>query len=383
MTSDHAIVQLVLRPGILDLGWGHPDPALLPLDGMRSAAIEAIERFGTDTLAYGSAAGAGPLIGWLRTRIALTEGRDPGSEGITITGGSSLGLDQVCTLLAQPGDVVLVESPTYHYAVRILRDHPFELVPVAADDNGLRIEAVEQALADVKRRGRKARMLYCVPTFNNPTGASLSMQRRRALIDLATREDLLILEDDVYRDLAYDSIAPPSLWSMDSSGIVLRLGSFAKSLAPGLRLGWLTGAPALIQRIAGGGVLDSGGGANHFTAMIVAAFCLAGRFEPQIERLRATYAERSSVLAASLRATLPQGCEVVVPRGGFFTWVRLRDGMQAEQLLMHAEAQGVAYIPGSRFYVHGGGTNTLRLAHSLYGTEDLIEAAARLGRALA
>jgi len=227
------------------------------------------------------------------------------------------------------------------------------------------------------------------------------MQRRRALIDLATREDLLILEDDVYRDLAYDSIAPPSLWSMDSSGIVLRLGSFAKSLAPGLRLGWLTGAPALIQRIAGGGVLDSGGGANHFTAMTVAAFCLAGRFEPQIERLRATYAERSnchrrevicatatyaersSVLAASLRATLPQGCEVVVPRGGFFTWVRLRDGMQAEQLLMHAEAQGVAYIPGSRFYVHGGGTNTLRLAHSLYGTEDLIEAAARLGRALA
>jgi DNA-binding transcriptional MocR family regulator len=362
---------------MLELGWGHPDPALLPLEGMRSAATEAIDRFGTDALAYGYAAGAGPLIGWLRTRIAATEGRDPGREGIAITGGSSLGLDQICTLLTQPGDVVLVESPTYHYAVRILRDHPLHLVPVAADDDGLQIEALEQALAGIKQRGQKARMLYCVPTFHNPTGTSLRLDRRQALIDLATREDLLIIEDDVYRDLAFDGIPPPSLWSLDHAGMVLRLGSFAKSLAPGLRLGWLTGAPTLIQRIANGGVLDSGGGANHFTAMTVAAYCLAGRFEPQIARLQAAYAERSNILAAALRATLPDGCEVLVPQGGFFTWVRLREDMHAAQLLNRAEDAGIAYIPGSRFFLNGGNPNTLRLAHSLYQPNDLIEAANR------
>jgi 2-aminoadipate transaminase len=382
MTIEFPTLQIVLRPGILDLGWGHPDPDLLPVAGMRQSAVEALDQFGPDALAYGHAWGAGPLLVWLRSRIVAHEGRDPGADGIMITGGNSMGLDQVCTLLAQPGDVVLVESPTYHFAVRILRDHPFELVPVPADAEGLRVDQIEPIVAALRRDGRRVRLLYCVPTFHNPTGASLSAERRSALVDLAAREGFLVVEDDVYRDLAYGGDAPPSLWSLDRADAVVRLGSFAKTLAPGLRLGWMTAAPALVDAIAGGGVLDSGGGNNHFAALIVAAYCQAGRYDPQVARLRAAYAERSRALTDALRTLLPDSYRVMEPRGGFFTWVELPDGMDAAALLERAEAAGVSYIPGSRFFIGEGGRSALRLSHSLYAPETLVEAAERLAAAL-
>jgi DNA-binding transcriptional MocR family regulator len=225
-------------------------------------------------------------------------------------------------------------------------------------------------------------MLYCVPTFHNPTGVSLSMERRRALLEVAARVGFLVLEDDVYRELAFDGPPPPSLWSMDTEGVVVRLGSFAKSLAPGMRLGWLTGPAPLIAKITGGGVLDSGGAANHFTSIVVAQFCLNGSFERHVERLRNAYHTRRDALAAALTRHLPAGSMALRPAGGFFTWVTLPAGSNTTTLLADAEAHGVAYIPGAKFYLDGAGSNTLRLAHSLYGPDDLREAAKRLGASL-
>jgi 2-aminoadipate transaminase len=382
MINSFPTVQLVLQPGVFDLGWGHPDPKLMPMEGMRQAASAASEQFGADMFAYGNAAGAGPLLAWLRERITQNEGRDPGFGGIAITGGNSLGLDQICTLLAKPGSIVLVESPTYHYAVKILRNHPFELVPVAADHNGLQIEALEAVLADLKRQGRQAQMLYCVPTYHNPTGACLSLERRNALIEIAQRNSFLIIEDDVYRDLSYNNTPPPSLWSMDRGSNVIRLGSFAKSLAPGLRLGWVTGDPDRIWRIADSGVLDSGGGSNHYAAMIVAAFCRAGRFEPHVASLRAAYAKRSHTLSAAFQTLLPDDIEVITPQGGFFTWINLPAPMATADLLPLAEAHGVSFIPGKKFFLHQGGERSVRLAHSLYPPEDLAVAAERFATAV-
>ncbi len=376
------IVQIVLRPGITDLGWGHPDPTLLPVQMMRQATATALDRFGADALAYGIDQGAGPLLAWLIERIGQAEGRVPAIDEIMITGGASHALDQICTLCTQPGDAILVESPTYHLAVRILRDHPLDLVPVPVDADGLRIDALAEAIANLRRAGRTPRFLYTIPTFHNPTGASLSMERRRALVDLAATEDFLIVEDDVYRDLAYDGPAPPSLWSMAPAGVVARMGSFAKSLAPGLRLGWLTGGAAMVQRIVGGGLLDSGGALNHFTAVIVATLCMDGLFDQQVNHLRTVYRARRDALVGALRASLPAGSSVMVPGGGFFTWVRLPEGFDAVQLLPRAEAVGVAYLPGSRFHLDGGGTNTLRVAFSLYPPEILEDAGNRLGQAL-
>jgi DNA-binding transcriptional MocR family regulator len=372
-------IQLIRRPGIFELGWGHPNAALLPVEGLRQATNEALDRWGAEALNYGADQGAGPLLAWLAERIGRTEGRAPAQDQIMITGGVSQALDQICTLCTQPGDIVLVESPTYHLAIRILRDHPLELVPVPADDSGLRVDALAAAIAKLRRAGRQPRLLYTVPTFHNPTGTSLEAERRKALAELASTEGLLVVEDDVYRELSYDGPAPPSLWSLAPAGAVVRLGSFAKSLAPGLRLGWLTAGAATTGRIIDSGLLDSGGGVNHFTALIVAQLCASGRYDQQIAQLRAAYRARRDALLAGLSTYLPPGCDWTTPGGGFFVWVRLPEGLDTAELLPRAEAAGVAYIPGARFHTAGGGANALRLAFSLYKPEELLDAAARLG----
>jgi 2-aminoadipate transaminase len=376
---DLPTIQLIRRPGIIELGWGHPNAALLPVDGMRQAAAAALDRWGADALNYGADQGAGPLLAWLSDRIARTEGRAPARDEIMITGGVSQALDQICTLCTQPGDIALVESPTYHLAIRILRDHPLELLSIPADEHGLRIDALSETIAELRRAGRRARLLYCVPTFHNPTGVSLQAERRAALVALATTEQLLIVEDDVYRELSYDGPAPPSLWSLAAPETVVRLGSFAKSLAPGVRLGWLTAGSTIAGQLIGSGLLDSGGGVNHFTSLMVTAFCDSGQYDQQISRLRAAYRARRDALLAALAAHLPPGCTWTTPGGGFFVWVRLPERMDAATLLSRAEAAGVAYLPGASFHNGGGGSNTLRLAFSLYDPDELVEAARRLG----
>jgi DNA-binding transcriptional MocR family regulator len=372
-------IQLVRRPGIIELGWGHPNAALLPVAGLREAAAAALDRWGADALNYGADQGAGPLLAWLSERIARTEGRAPALSEIMITGGVSQALDQICTLCTQPGDIALVESPTYHLAIRILRDHPLQLIPVPADGYGLRVDALAETIADLRRAGKRARLLYTVPTYHNPTGVSLAAERRAALVELAAAEGLLVVEDDVYRELSYDGPALPSLWSLAPPDTVVRMGSFAKSLAPGVRLGWLTAGPAIAGRLIGSGLLDSGGGVNHFAALVVTAFCISGHYDQQIERLRESYRGRRDALLHGLSSHLPPGCEWAAPGGGFFQWVRLPEGMDAAELLPRAESAGVSYIPGARFYTGGGGDNALRLAFSLYEPDELIHAASRLG----
>lgn len=373
------LVQFESRPGLIDLAWGHPDPALLPVAEMRAAAQAALDRWGPEALAYGAAAGAGPLRAWLRDRIAAREGRALTGEDVLITAGVSEGLDQLTTLCTQPGDVALVESPTYHLAVRILRDHPLELTAVPADDAGLNVDTLKARLTELRRAGRRPRLLYVVPTFNNPTGSSLSAGRRRALIEVAVDENFLIVEDDVYRDLAYDGPPPPSLWSLAPAGVVARLGSFSKTVAPGLRLGWLTAAPALVQRLADSGLRDSGGGVNHFTTLAVAALCEAGGFETSVGRLQAAYRARRDALLGALAEHLPPGAAWTRPAGGFFVWITLPGGVDAAALLPRAEETGVSYLPGERFHLEGGGRSALRLAFTRYEPHALAEAARRLG----
>lgn len=376
-------IQLSLRPGTIDLAWGHPAVDLLPVAAMQRASAAALARFGTDALTYGHPAGPGPLLAWLRARIARQEGRMPAVDEIMITGGISHGLDQLLTLCTAPGDTILVESPTYHLAVRIMRDHPLKLVPVPADQDGLQVDVLAAQLADLRRTGQRARLLYTVPTFHNPTGVSLSLPRRQALIDLAAAEKLLIVEDDVYRELAYDGPPPPSLWSAAPTGVVARLGSFSKSLAPGLRLGWMTASRDIIMRLTEGGLLDSGGGINHFTALAVTLLCESGDFDVQIVRFRDTYRARRDALLTGFADFLPADCSWYVPAGGFFAWVMLPRGIKGSDLLPAAEAAGVSFIPGQRFHLDGRGEHALRLAFSFYSPDSLIQAAEQLGRTIA
>ena len=378
------LIQFVERPGIIDLAWGHPDPDLVPVDAIRAAAARALDRYGADALAYGSPAGPGPLIEAIRTRLAETDARSPAGDEVLVTGGSSPGLDQVATLLADPGDVVLVESPTYHLAISILRDHPLHLVPVPADADGLPVDAVASAIRDIRRAGDRPRLLYTVPTHNNPMGLSMAAERRADLVALAASEGIVVVEDDAYRELSYDGPPPPSLWSLGRQpGSVVRLGTFAKSIVPGLRVGFMTAAATTVSRFADGGLLDSGGGANHFAGLVVAEYMEAGDYGRQVSVFVDAYRERRDAVLAALAATMPPGSAWTKPNGGYFIWVTLPPDVDASRLHPIAEANGTSFVRGSTFFLDGSsGSQRIRLAFSRYPPAKLEEAIGRLAAAV-
>jgi 2-aminoadipate transaminase len=330
------IIQFTERPGILDLGCGHPNPALLPVEPWLAAAGEAARAFGWQALTYGTVAGPGPLIEWLSDRLKTTN--------FFITAGASHALALITSLLAEPGDTVLVDAPTYHFALRILRDRGVRVLAAPSDLDGF--------IASLRGQGHRVPMLYLVPTYGNPTGASVPDERRRYLVEVARRTGVTVVEDDTYRELGYDGPAPVSLWdlaggsdgSVAGNGVV-RIGSFAKTVAPGVRLGWINAAPDLIGRLTDLGYVDSGGGVNHANALTMSAFCTSGGYDAHGATLRSAYRERRDVLAGALT-----GFDLVVPAGGWFLWVRLPGGILAEDLLPVAERHGVSYVPGPRFY---------------------------------
>jgi 2-aminoadipate transaminase len=379
--------QAEMRPGMIELRWGDPDPALLPVDAIATAARAALDAAGPAALNYGANEGPSVLRTALAERIAAHEGRSLGLDEIVITAGTSSAVNQLLTILFGPGDVVLVEDPTYSLMLRMARDQAAELVGVPFDGEGLQVEALPGIVAAIRRSGRTPRLLYTIPTFHNPTGICLSDGRRRRLLEIAARERLLVVEVYVYRELAYDGAAPASLWSVapqvpGAADCVVRLGTFSKTLAPGLRCGWLTAVPAVAGRFAQSGLFDSGGCPSQFTACVVAQMMREGSYDANVARVRAAYAERCRALTGALKSSLPPACEITSPGGGFFTWVALPEGLTAPRLLPYAEARGVSFFGGARFSV-GGAEGGIRLGFSMYEPERLREGAGRLAEAIA
>ncbi|SNY09008.1 PLP-dependent aminotransferase family protein [Paractinoplanes atraurantiacus] len=361
------LLQFVHRDGILDLGWGHPRPELLPVEAWAVAGGAAAREFGWRQLAYGRGVGPGPLIDWLAGRA------DAGAAAETfVTGGASHGLALAAEVLTRPGDVALVDAPTYHLALRVLADRGLELVPAPADVDGVLPDALGARLRDLRGSGRRVPIVYLVPTFANPTGRSLPGERRRALVELAQRNDLTIVEDDTYRELSYAGVAPPSLWRIAGGAGVVRLGSFSKVVAPGLRLGWINAAPEVVGRLADLGYVDSGGGVNHSVALTMAVFGGSGAYDRHLVMIRDRYAAQRDALVGALDG-------VESPDGGWFLWLPTPDGVHADDLLVVAERHGTSFVPGTRFHVGGrGGSGFVRLSFSHLPPPDLIEAARRL-----
>jgi 2-aminoadipate transaminase len=405
------LTQYTTPPGVIDLAWGQPDPDLLPVAELRAAAMRALDRHGPDMLAYGNPWGPPSLRDWISERLRETDARAPTPDEIVITGGTSQGLDMVATLLIRPGDLVLVSEPTYHLALRILgEDHRFEVRGVRSDADGIDLDALAETVRGLPARSsrnmsdadrpsteadlpstqadRPRAFLYTIPTFNNPTGGSLPDERRRALADLATREGMVILEDDTYRELAYDGPTPESLWALaetgGQSGGIVRFGSFAKSVAPGLRVGYLTTDAATAERIALSGLLDSGGSPSQFAAFVVAEYAKAGDYLRGVERFREGYRKRRDALLGGLDAHLAEtGVTWTRPRGGYFVWVSLPKDVNAAKLADAAARAGTGFIPDSVFFVdRQRAPNAIRLSFARYPAEMMGEATKRLGTAI-
>lgn len=374
-------IQMFLRPGVVEFGWGHPDLTTLPAADLQEAAVLALADNGAASLAYGAAQGPGQLLEPLSARLSTIDGQPAPPEQILVTAGITHALDLLCTSSTHPGDTILVETPVYHFALRVFRDHGLVLKPVEADEGGLRLDALEAAIANAPRPLGRRTLLYTVPAFNNPTGRSLAPDRRQALLEIAERYDLLVLEDDAYRELWFDEPPTPSL-TTQNVGHVARLGSFSKIVAPGLRMGWIQTDPAFVQRAKVSGLLTSGGGINHFTAHVMAEYLRHDRLDTHVDNLRTLYRTRRDTLVDALRRHLPPGCRFDAPNGGFFLWVELPEGCDSVALLAQAEVAGVAYIPGPTFFSNGGGQRFLRLAFSLLTPAEMEQGAERLGMVL-
>jgi len=370
-------------PGTISLVFGHPDPTTLPADGLRAAA-EAVLSGPQAPLAlqYGPEQGTPALIDYLVGKLNREEGLDLTGDNLMLVAGSVQAVDMIARLYAGHDGVVLVEAPTYHDALHVFGDHGVDLRPVPIDDDGIVVEALAEQLALLQREGKPPRLLYTIPNFQNPSGVTLATARREAVLALVREHGFLVVEDDVYRDLAFEGEVPPSFYALSGEQGVLRIGSFSKIMAPGLRLGWLIAAPEHIQRCVNCGTSQMGGGASPFAAHIVAEYCCAGRLEAQIARLRQVYRHRRDVILAALRRHMPPGVTWTRPRGGFFIWLTLPEGINVGPLREAARERGVLFVPGTGFFVGSGGERNLRLAFSFVPLDEIERGVAILAQAI-
>ncbi len=376
----------------LSLMYGLPDPALFPRTDLAAVAVRVLadSHTASTALQYGSAQGYMPLVELLVEKLRRDESLDVSPSNVLITAGSSAAIGLAARTFLDEGDVALVEAPSFPGALNLLRRVGAELVAVPIGPEGLDLSATEAMLDDLHARGVHPRLLYTIPTFHNPTGLTLSQAGREALIALARRHDLMIIEDDAYRDLYYDveqGPLPSSLYALDEDGRVIRTGTFSKILAPGLRLGWALAHPQVTGRMA---LLKEEGGTNPFAQHIVAGYMREGRLEPHIASLVEAYrAKRDAMLAALDRYMrhMPEGVEWTRPAGGFFVWLSVPASIDPAGLAASARRLGVDYLAGERCFAgqprHVVQAATyLRLSFSMLAPDRIEEAIRRLAQAV-
>ncbi len=370
------LTQINLPPGFIDLGMGDPDFDLLPMELLHRSAETYFATGDRRTLQYGAEAGDGNFRRALADFLSTACGShvDPGL--LFVTAGASSALDLICSLYTRPGDVIFAEEPSYFLALRIFADHGLRVVPIPMDADGLRLDALEAELAE-----SRPKFVYTIPAFQNPSGRTLSQSRREKLVELARRHNFLIVADEVYQFLHYRQ-EPPQPFAAFAADVeqVISVNSFSKILAPGLRLGWIQAHAKVIERLAGGGLLDSGGGMAPFTSAVVRGMVESGSLAENIAHLRLEYARRLEALDAVLRRYLPQA-EYTLPQGGFFFWVRL-PGVDAAELRREAQAFEVGIRQGALFSSRNGMQDYVRLAFCFYREEELEEGVIRLKRCL-
>lgn len=376
MMNELPVTQISIPPGFIDLGMGNPDFDLLPFSIMRRASEAYFERGALSSLQYGAEQGDGYFRAALADFLSSSFKSNVNPDALFVTQGASSALDLLCTLFTRPGDVIFVEEPTYFLALRIFADHGLRVISFPMDEEGLRIDLLEETLGK-----HKPKFLYTIPTFQNPSGRTLSPTRRKKLIELAQRDKFLIVADEVYQLLSYTQ-EPPAPFALFASDVeqVISVNSFSKILAPGLRLGWIQAHQKILKELTGCGLLDSGGGMNPFTSAIVREAIESGDLAENIAHLRKEYASRLNVLTTALRQYIPSA-EFTTPHGGFFVWIRF-PGEDTSALRQHAKKFKVDFRQGELFSGQKGMREYIRLGFCFYDQDSIEEGVIRLSKCL-
>lgn len=372
------------NPDIISFAPGYPAPENFPWDDYRAIADDILAARGRATLQYGPTRGLPSLLDVIVEMLA-GRGITAAHDDLIVTTGSQQGLDLVARVFLDPGDVALVELPSYTGAITAFRNAQASLVGVEQQADGIDLVDLDRKLAQVRGEGRRVKFLYVVPNFQNPTGLLLSLEKRRRLLDWARQHDLLIVEDDPYGDLYFADAAGPSdtrpLKADDTEGRVIYLSSFSKTLSPAFRVAWMMAPTALAARFeTAKQCLDLC--TSDFNQHIVCEAVRRGVLARQLPKLRAYYQQSRTSMETALSAALGGQVSWVKPRGGFFLWVTLPASIHTGAMLPRAMAKGVIYVAGGAFFVNGAGTNTLRLAFSLAAGDRIQEGVARLATAV-
>ncbi len=370
-----ALFAVASRPEVISLAGGMPYTTALPLDAVGSMMGDLVTNNGSAALQYGSGQGDPRLRERICDVMAL-EGIDASADNVVVTVGSQQALDIVSRVFLDPGDVVLAEGPSYVGALGTFAAAEAEVVHLPMDDDGLVPDVLSAALDRLDRAGRRAKFLYTVPNFHNPAGVTLSAGRRPEIVALAERHDLLVLEDNPYGLLGFDGETLPALRALSDSRVIY-LGSFSKTFAPGLRVGWVLAPHAVREKL----VLASEAQVlcpPTFNQLAVAEYLDTQPWLDQVKVFRELYRERRDAMLDSLSALMPEGCTWTRPHGGFYVWVTLPDGLDAKVMQARAVHERVAYVPGIGFYADGAGQRELRLSYCYPPPERIREGVRRL-----
>ena len=369
------LLKVAERPDVLSFAGGLPAPEAFPAGAIARSYAAALAEDPGGALQYGSTEGYGPLRSWVVERMGQ-KGLALRVEQVLITAGSQQGIDLAARTLLDPGDLVVVESPSYLAALQAFQAQEASFAVVGTDEHGMKVDELERLL-----RQKRPKLIYLVPTFQNPRGTTLSLERRHALARLAMRFDVPILEDDPYAELRYSGEALPPIAALEPRAKVIYLSSFSKTLAPGLRVAWACGPEDLIRAMTvskQSADLHTGTLAQRALVKLLEFF----DYDGHIQSIRGLYRDRRDAMLASLESELP-GATLTVPDGGLFIWARLPDGLDATALLDEAVREKVAFVPGAPFFPRDPDRSTMRLNFSNRPPELIRLGMARLGAVVA
>ena len=378
------LFKLLGKPGIISFAGGFPDPALFDVEGLKMSSEAVLSNNPGPVLQYGATEGWGPLREQI-SHFMAGKGATVAPDGLIVTTGSQQALDLIGKTMISPGDKVIVEAPTFLATIQCFRLYGAHLIGAPIDADGVDVDRLEQLIAE-----HQPKLVYLIPTFGNPSGATLSLERRLRVLEIAARTHTLIVEDDPYGELYFDQAPPPSLLALSdqvpgSREYLVHCGSLSKILSPGLRVGWMIAPPELLAR-ATMCKQFSDAHTSNLTQAIGAHYLTLGRLDAALGVVRSTYAERARVMAASLQRTLGDAIAFDAPQGGMFFWARLTGAKggpaNAAEFAKRAIEQLVAFVPGAPFYAHDPEPATLRLSFATADVAKIEEGVARLAAAL-
>lgn len=370
-----SLFAVASRPEVVSLAGGMPYVQALDLDLMADNIAKMIRERGATALQYGSGQGD-PFLREQILEVMAEVGISANADDIVVTTGSQMALDLVVRVFCNPGDVVLVESPSYVGALGVFRAYECEVVHVPMDEVGLDPVALEEIVSRLEKAGKTIKLLYTIPSYQNPGGITQTPERRQQILEVARKHDLAVLEDDPYGLLGFDGVVPRAMRA-DEPNQVLYLGSFSKTIASGLRVGWVLAPHGVREKLvlaAESAVLCP----SNFAQLTVSEYLRTQPWRDQIAIFRDTYKERRDALLDTMKLLMPAGTKWTVPTGGFYSWVTLPEGIDSRAMLPRAVTSLVAYVPGTGFYVDGQGSSNLRLSYCYPTPERIVEGVRRL-----